>query len=208
MPDISSSVSLAAGLDFIDLNFLGQPGLIATGLLQGSAGVALIDPGPSTTLSVLKGALERRGFSLADVRAILLTHIHLDHAGATGSLLMDCPGARVYVHERGAPHVIDPSKLLASASRLYGADMDRLWSEVRPVPAANVTVLGDHDTLTITGHAVESAWTPGHAWHHVSYFLRSRGSRSSATPPAFAAPAAASCCRQRRRRTSISRRGG
>src|SRR5215831_5694625 len=136
---------LSQGLDYIDLEFLGQPGIIATGVLHGPQGVALIDPGPSSSLATLERAMSAKGFVLADVRAILLTHIHLDHAGATGTLLLECPQADVLVHENGAPHLIDPSKLLASASRLYGADMDRLWGEVRPVPDARVRRLGQRD---------------------------------------------------------------
>ena len=122
--------------------------------------------------------MAERGASPDDVRAILLTHIHLDHAGASGSLAALCPNATIYVHERGAPHMVDPSKLVASASRLYGADMERLWGEIRPVPADRLHVLevggpGDPRTLrlSIVGHDVDIAWTPGHAWHHVSYFL-------------------------------------
>ncbi len=169
--DTRGMTALAPGIDYFDLNFIGQPGIIATGLLHGAGGVALIDPGPTTSLPVLRRALAERGFTTADVRWILLTHIHLDHAASTGVLLKECPAARVIVHERGAPHMIDPSKLIASATRLYGADMDRLWGEFLPVPAANVDTIGDHARKNIAGHDVEIAWTPGHASHHVSYFL-------------------------------------
>ena len=162
---------LAPGLDFFDLNFIGQPGIIATGLLHGADGVALIDPGPTTTLPVLRQALAARGFSTADVRWILLTHIHLDHAACTGVLLKECPKARVLVHERGVVHMVDPSKLLASATRLYGADMERLWGEILPVPATNIDAIGDRAHVTIAGHDIDIAWTPGHASHHVSYYL-------------------------------------
>jgi glyoxylase-like metal-dependent hydrolase (beta-lactamase superfamily II) len=168
------SETLGVGLDYFDLQFLGTPEVIATGLLIGPDGVALIDPGPSTTLATLTAALARRGARLADVRAILLTHIHLDHAGVTGSLIPQCPSATVYVHEVGAPHLVDPSKLMASATRLYGADMDRLWGEVKPVPADRIRVVGD-ETFDVVGHAVGSARTPGHASHHVSYFLPNAG---------------------------------
>jgi glyoxylase-like metal-dependent hydrolase (beta-lactamase superfamily II) len=164
--------ALSSGLDYVDLNFLGQPGVIATVLLHGSEGVALIDPGPSTTLPHLKASLADRGFSLKDVRAILLTHIHLDHAGCTGVLIDSCPNATVYVHENGAPHLVDPSKLVASASRLYAPDMERLWGEIRPVPAARVKTMGMRTALAIAGHDLEVAWTPGHASHHVSYFSK------------------------------------
>jgi glyoxylase-like metal-dependent hydrolase (beta-lactamase superfamily II) len=165
-------MTLGAGLDYIDLKFLGSAEIIATVLLQGPDGVALIDPGPSSTLPTLRASLAARGFSPRDVRAILLTHIHLDHAGATGTLAADCPNAVVYVHERGAPHLIDPSKLLSSAERLYGGDMERLWGEVRAVPEERVRVLssGDSRRLSIVGHELDWAYTPGHASHHVSYF--------------------------------------
>jgi len=163
---------LAPGLDYFDLNFLGKSGIIATGLLHGSSGVALVDPGPTTCLPTLRTALASRGCSVADVRWILLTHIHLDHAAVTGTLLKECPDARVIVHERGAPHLIDPSKLLVSATRLYGDDMDRLWGEILPVPAANVDLVGDQARLEIAGRDVDVAYTPGHASHHVSFFVR------------------------------------
>lgn len=165
---------LGTGLDYFDLHFLGEPGIIATGLLTGPDGVALIDPGPSTTVAALKAALTARGAGLADVRAILLTHIHLDHAGVTGTLMPECANATVFVHEAGAPHLADPAKLLRSASRLYGADMERLWGEVLAVPADRIRAIAD-TRLTIVGHTVDVAMTPGHASHHVSYFLPDAG---------------------------------
>jgi glyoxylase-like metal-dependent hydrolase (beta-lactamase superfamily II) len=163
-------ITLAAGLDYVDLNFLGIPEIIATAVLHGSAGVALIDPGPSTTLKGLKQSLRRKGISFDDIRQILLTHIHLDHAGATGSLVRENPGIEVFVHERGAPHMIEPSKLLASAGRLYGADMDRLWGDFLPVPANRVRILKGEERITAGGRELEVAYTPGHASHHVTYF--------------------------------------
>src|SRR6266487_4124583 len=163
-------ITLAAGLDYIDLNFLGVREIIATAVLHGSAGVALIDPGPSTTVEGLKQSLRRKGTSLDDVRQILLTHIHLDHAGATGSLVRENPRIDVFVHERGAPHMIEPSKLLASAGRLYGADMNRLWGDFLPVPADRVRILKGEERITAGGRELEVAYTPGHASHHVAYF--------------------------------------
>jgi glyoxylase-like metal-dependent hydrolase (beta-lactamase superfamily II) len=163
-------LTLAAGLDYIDLNFLGVPEIIATVVVHGTSGVALIDPGPSTTVVSLKQSLKQKGISLADVRQILLTHIHLDHAGATGTLVRDNPAIEVFVHERGAPHMIEPSKLLASAGRLYGADMERLWGDFLPVPADRVRPLKGEERITAGGRDLQVAYTPGHASHHVAYF--------------------------------------
>jgi glyoxylase-like metal-dependent hydrolase (beta-lactamase superfamily II) len=163
-------ITLAAGLDYVDLEFLGVPELIATVVLHGASGVALIDPGPATTLDHLRLSLRRKSMAIADVRQILLTHIHLDHAGATGALVRENPAIDVFVHERGAPHMIDPSKLLASATRLYGADMDRLWGDFLPVPAARVRALKGEERISAGGRDLEVAYTPGHASHHVTYF--------------------------------------
>ena len=165
--------TLASGLDYIDLNFLGRPQIIATAVLRGASGVALVDPGPSTTRGNLIKALATHGIALNDVRQILLTHIHLDHAGATGPLLEANPKIDVFVSEHGARHLIDPTKLLASASRLYGQDMDRLWGEVTSVPASQVRTLKGGERIAAGGRELEVAWTPGHAIHHLSYFDRS-----------------------------------
>jgi glyoxylase-like metal-dependent hydrolase (beta-lactamase superfamily II) len=142
----------------IELHHLGRERVI--GCWQ--VGDILIDPGPSSCLPALLEALgdERP-------RALLLTHIHLDHAGASGSLVQRWPDLEVYVHERGAPHMIDPARLLESARRLYGEDMDRLWGEFVAVPESSVHVLTGGERLI--GGAFEVAYTPGHASHHVSY---------------------------------------
>jgi glyoxylase-like metal-dependent hydrolase (beta-lactamase superfamily II) len=167
--------TLASGLDYIDLNFLGRPGIIATAILQSSAGVALVDPGPATTLVDLKRQLISKGLRLEEIHHLLLTHIHLDHAGGVGALLRECPNAMVLVHERGAAHMIEPSRLLASATRLYGTDMDRLWGQMVPVPADRVQALAGGERILVAGRELEVAYTPGHASHHVCYF--DRGSR-------------------------------
>jgi glyoxylase-like metal-dependent hydrolase (beta-lactamase superfamily II) len=166
---------LAHGIDYVDLNFLGHPDIIATAVLHGTAGVALVDPGPSTSLATLRAGLEQKGIAPRDVRQLLLTHIHLDHAGAAGTLARENPELEVFVHERGAPHLADPSKLLASASRLYGQDMDRLWGEILPVPADRLRILAGGERITAAGRTLDVAYTPGHAWHHVSYFDPSSG---------------------------------
>jgi glyoxylase-like metal-dependent hydrolase (beta-lactamase superfamily II) len=161
---------LAAGLDYVDIHFLGLPEIIATVVIHAPSGVALIDPGPSTCLDRLRDALLQKGIRIGDVRQLLLTHIHLDHAGSAGSLVRENPRLEVCVHERGAPHVSDPTKLLASASRLYGEDMERLWGDFLPVPADRIRVLKGGERLAVPGRELEVAYTPGHASHHVSYF--------------------------------------
>ena len=155
--------------DYIDLQFRGSPRVIATALLDGPDGVTLIDPGPTSCLPVLERGLGRYGLSLRDVRTLLLTHIHLDHAGATGTIVERVPDIRVYVDERGAPHMIDPSKLLASATRLSGDQMNVLWGAFQPVPASQVTPLSGGERFKLGGTSIRVAYTPGHAKHHVSY---------------------------------------
>ena len=155
--------------DFIDLQFRGSPRVIATAILQGAGGVTLIDPGPTSCLPVLESGLRDRGLTLRDVRTVLLTHIHLDHAGATGTIAERVPGVGVYVHERGAPHMIDPARLLASTTRLWGDQMEAVWGAFQPVPAANVSVLKGGERLELSGRAITVAYTPGHAKHHVSF---------------------------------------
>src|SRR5260370_12501076 len=109
----------------IDVNFLGRPQAIAACLLRSPSALAVIAPGPESTLPALRAGLAAQGVSVSDLDAILLTHIHFDHAGATGTLVRESPRLAVYVHEKGAPHIADPAKLLSSAGRLYGARMHR-----------------------------------------------------------------------------------
>jgi glyoxylase-like metal-dependent hydrolase (beta-lactamase superfamily II) len=146
----------------IDVEHLGRPHVIGCWEVDG----ALVDPGPECSLPTVLAALgdERP-------RAVLLTHIHLDHAAATGALVRRWPDLEVYVHERGAPHLIDPSRLLASAERLYGDRLEYLWGTILPVPEANVRVLTGGETVL----GMQVAYTPGHASHHVSYFHEESG---------------------------------
>jgi glyoxylase-like metal-dependent hydrolase (beta-lactamase superfamily II) len=159
----------------LDLQFQGHGRVIATAMLEGPSGLALVDPGPSSTLHALESGLRAEGHELSEVKALLLTHIHLDHAGASGTLAARLPALRVYVHERGAPHMIDPSKLMNSARRLYGERMDRLWGEMQPVPADRIEVLSGGERLELVGRTLQVAYTPGHASHHVSYLDHSNG---------------------------------
>ncbi len=174
MPGTSPSI-VADGVWYIDLLFQDAPSLIAAAVLETDAGLVLIDPGPAATLGRLQQGLQARGFSLDDVHALLLTHIHLDHAGATGTLVRQQPGMPVYVHRRGALHLENPRWLLRGAAQVYGAQMDALWGECLPVPAANLHVVRDGEVLNLGGRVIEVAYTPGHAVHHVSYLDQATG---------------------------------
>lgn len=161
--------------DFIDLNFRGRPRVIASALLPGPDGVTIVDPGPTSCLPVLEQGLRDRGLTLRDVRALLLTHIHLDHAGAAGTIVERVPAVKVYVHDVGAPHMIDPAKLLASATRLHGDQMETLWGAFLPLPASSVTSLAGGERLDVAGTSIRVAYTPGHAKHHVCYLDEATG---------------------------------
>jgi glyoxylase-like metal-dependent hydrolase (beta-lactamase superfamily II) len=169
------AVPLGVGLSYIDLRFLERANAIATAVISAPGQVALVDPGPATCLDTLELGLNGLGLSLASVTDLLLTHIHLDHAGATGTIVRRHPHVRVHVHERGATHLVDPARLLASAARLYGTNMERLWGEFAAVPAANIRALRGGEQVTAGGRTFEVAYTPGHASHHVSYFDRASG---------------------------------
>ncbi len=154
----------------LDDLWMGRPRSIATALLESDGHRAIVDPGPGSTLKTLRQQLYAQGLSVSSLDAILLTHIHLDHAGATGALLRENPRLAVYVHKLGAPHMIDPSKLLASAARLWPNDLERLFGETLPVPAQNLHILEGGETITLGARKIEVVYTPGHASHHVSYF--------------------------------------
>ncbi len=158
-------------LHILDTHFQGMAEVTAVYLLVGPEGPVLVETGPASTLPAILTALDGHGYRPADIRHVLLTHIHLDHAGAAGWWAQQ--GAQVYVHHVGAPHLIDPSKLLASATRIYGeANMARLWGEVLPAPAENVTPLYDRDTVYAGGLTFVALDTPGHAYHHHTYRIR------------------------------------
>jgi glyoxylase-like metal-dependent hydrolase (beta-lactamase superfamily II) len=147
----------------LDLLQLGHERVIGCYLLETTDGAALFDCGPTSCSATLKERLRERGLELADIRHLLLSHIHLDHAGAAGVLVREHPGLQVHVSEIGAPHLVDPSKLIASASRLYGDELGPLWGEIAPVPRDNVHVVGPQ----VLG--LECFPSPGHASHHVCY---------------------------------------
>jgi glyoxylase-like metal-dependent hydrolase (beta-lactamase superfamily II) len=154
----------------IDLCWAGHPRSIASALLRSDESAVLIDPGPASTLYTLRQQLAEHGVSVSDLTAVLLTHIHLDHAGASGALVRENPNLKVYVHARGVPHLLDPSKLLESASRLWGENLERLFGVFLPVSSANLEPLEGGETLTLGSGRLEVLYTPGHASHHVTYF--------------------------------------
>ena len=154
----------------LDDHWMGRPRSIATALLESHGHRAIVDPGPGSTLTTLRKELGAHGVSVKDLEAILLTHIHLDHAGSSGALVKENPRVAVYVHKLGAPHMMDPSKLLASAARLWPDSLEQLFGEALPVPASNLRILEGGETITLGSRRIEVAYTPGHASHHVSYF--------------------------------------
>lgn len=151
----------------LDLNFLGRPQVIASYLIRDSDSVVLVESGPGSTLTQLQAGLAAEGLSARDVTHVLLTHIHLDHAGAAGWLAAQ--GAEIYVHPVGAPHMLNPEKLLASATRIYGDRMDYLWGEFLPVPENKLHVATDGEAIKIGNLEFIPHNTPGHAEHHFAY---------------------------------------
>ena len=149
--------------DPLDLLHMGAPRVIGSYLLDTDDGPALFDCGPTTCVAQLRTGLAGHGLDLHDIRHLLLSHIHLDHAGAAGVLVREHPGLQVHVSEIGAPHLVDPSRLESSARRLYGEAFDDLWGELAPVPEENVDVVGER----VLGLACFAS--PGHASHHVCY---------------------------------------
>lgn len=156
-------------VEVMDLHFQGASRLIASYLIRHANGVMIVETGPGTTVGGLELELRRRSLGLEDVTHALVTHVHLDHAGAAGWLARQ--GAHIYAHPQGAPHLIDPERLLSSAARIYGDDMDRLWGECEPVPADRITTLEDGDEVAVGGVSVVALDTPGHAEHHLAFML-------------------------------------
>lgn len=153
----------------IDLNFQGRRGTIATYLVPYSGGGILVETGPGSTIPDLLDGLKDYHFELKDISDVFLTHIHLDHAGASGWLAQQ--GCQIHVHENGAPHLVNPEKLLASAERLYGEMMDTLWGEFLPVPADKITIMHDNEVTEIGDLSVRALDVPGHANHHLAYLI-------------------------------------
>src|SRR3977135_3493905 len=148
----------------MDLHHQGEERVIGVYLVETNDGLALNDCGPSTCIPALHDRLAERGLALGDLRHLLLSHLHLDHAGAAGSLVREHPALQVHVSEIGAPHLVDPSRVAARAPRGAGDSLGSLWGELAPVPEANVHVVGP----SVLGFDCFPA--PGHASHHVCYF--------------------------------------
>jgi glyoxylase-like metal-dependent hydrolase (beta-lactamase superfamily II) len=151
----------------LDLNFQGRPLAIASYMLEHSSGVILVESGPGSTLESLEAALKGHGYGLDDITHVFLTHIHLDHAGAAGSLAAH--GAQIMVHPNGASHLLNPVKLLGSAARIYGDRMDSLWGEFLAVPPDKLTVIQDGEEVQVGSLCLRAVNTPGHAEHHYCY---------------------------------------
>lgn len=153
----------------LDLNFLDLPGAIAAYLIPHREGAILVESGPGSTIPALESGLDTHGYRVSDISDVFLTHIHLDHAGAAGWLAHQ--GARIHVHPVGAPHLLNPEKLLASAARLYGDNMESLWGEFLPVPEERLSVLQDNEEVEVFGLRLRALDSPGHASHHYAYIF-------------------------------------
>ena len=169
MMSLTPATQLEPDLWLLDLDFQGSPRVVAAYLITGPYGHTLIETGPGSTLPALERAVAATGARLGDVTQLLVTHIHLDHAGAAGSLLRRLPDARLFVHPVGAPHMIDPSRLLKSATRIYGDRMDALWGAFEPCPKSRVERLADGAEIVCGTRTLQALHTPGHASHHIAF---------------------------------------
>ena len=151
----------------LDTRQLGRSGIIAATALEVDEGIALFDTGPESTFDNVVVDLRNVGLAPEDARHVFISHIHLDHAGAAWRFAE--VGATVYVHPRGAPHLLDPTKLITSATRVFGDDMQRLWGRIAPVPAERVRILEDNEVVRVSPFEIRAIATPGHASHHHVY---------------------------------------
>jgi glyoxylase-like metal-dependent hydrolase (beta-lactamase superfamily II) len=159
----------APGVFRIDHAWGGVHGFIASYLVEGDGALALVETGPDTTIGTLLAGIRAAGRDPAELTHVLLTHVHLDHAAAAGRLLQHAPRATVYVHAKGARHLVDPARLLSSAARLYGDDMERLWGTMLPVPADRLRVPADGEPVRVGRRTLSALETPGHATHHLAF---------------------------------------
>jgi len=159
----------------IDLQFQGRANVIAAYLFYDGAQAALVETGPASTIDTLLEGIQAAGAPLEALRQLIVTHIHLDHSGGAGVIARQLPWVRVYVHPVGAPHLIDPSKLLASAQRIYGDKMESLWGRILPVPQDKIVIVNDQDDLAIPGTTLRALESVGHAKHHHAYLDQHSG---------------------------------
>lgn len=171
---MAHNTRLADDLILIDTHYLNTPEAIGVYLLMGER-PALIETGPASTVDQLINGVEAAGLNPSELQTLAVTHIHLDHAGAAGTLVRRFPHLQVYVHPVGAPHLIDPGRLLASAARLYGDGLHRLFGEVLPVPADRVHILQNEEQVQLGSRTLLALDTPGHARHHHAYLDESTG---------------------------------
>jgi glyoxylase-like metal-dependent hydrolase (beta-lactamase superfamily II) len=164
---LSLGQHLRSVVHVLDTRHLDRPGIIASTAVEADGGLLLFDTGPESTFASIAEQLQEAGFAAKDVRHVFLSHIHLDHAGAAWRFAK--LGATIYVHPRGAPHLIDPTKLLDSATRIYGDEMERLWGHFAPIAEQSVMVLNDMDVVRVDPFEVRAIATPGHASHHNVY---------------------------------------
>ena len=159
---------LGDGVHLLDLGFMGHAGAVAAYLVADGADVALVETGPGSTLDALRAGVAAAGYAMAQLTRVVVTHIHLDHAGAAGAVLREAPRATFHVHPAGAPHMADPTRLVASAARIYGDAMERLWGAFEPVPPERLRALADGEALAVGARRLVALHTPGHAAHHVA----------------------------------------
>jgi len=167
---LSNVTRIAPGAWQISHPFLGENEIIGSYLLAGQNELVIIDPGPGSMVESLLASIREAGFDPQEVTHILITHVHLDHAGSAGTLVRQLPKAQVYTHKKGAPHLLDTTKVVASASRIYGERMKLLWGEIESTPQERLSIIEGGDILNIAGRRLEVHYTPGHAIHHVVFF--------------------------------------
>lgn len=174
-PEKNEPIDIDDGVMLLDLRFQGTPGAIGSYLFAGDDEVVLLEVGPGSTRTMLEEMVQRAGYAMEDVSRLIVTHIHLDHAGAAGPLMRDYPHLRLSVHEAAAPFLVSVERLWNSATRIYGDQMEPLWGEAVDVDASRVDGLVDGDVLRVAGTTLRAVATPGHAGTHLAFFDERRG---------------------------------
>ena len=169
-------MDLGAGRCYADLGFRESEGLVASYFLPQDDGWTVVETGPTPCIPPLLNALDQAGIDRAEVRRVFVTHIHLDHAGGLGAIAQSLPNATLYAHEAGAPHLVDPSRLIASARRAWGEAADPLWGTILPVPAERLVALHGGESFPVRGGTLTAIPTPGHARHHLAFLDTGTGS--------------------------------